>query len=627
MFHLSFKLTILTISYHEQFETVNTIQDSRPHTFHIPVLGLAFSIDTPIRVARFGISSVISLVDDILIEQMRKHYSVVHGEPYTPISPKDEDHRARRITAYLDLVHRIVWKQIADLRSSAFEIGSDIVKYFEMLPDRSPLKILYRVMAETTDHGLKTALQHELRGKIVAGAIDVNIMTKLNKTNTGTNGVQLPPESSDALAALRGFAMSNLNSSVVLSAGLNPRLYGYLGQQKEFLPNKEGRLQKKVILKVSDHRSALIQGKFLAKKGIWISEFRIESGLNCGGHAFATEGLLLGPILEEFKAKKRDLIAELHELYSCALRQERIEPPAAPLDVRITVQGGIDTASEDRFLQEYYEVDGTGWGSPFLLVSDATNVDDETRRKLAEATREDFYLSDVSPLGIPFNNLRGSASEEQVRRRVETGKPGSPCTKKYLVSNTEFTEEPICTASRQYQTLKIRQLETLSLPPEQLKQQIEAVTMKACLCEDLAAPAFITCHLNGTLPTSAVAVCPGPNLAYFSKICSLEEMVGHIYGRAQLLSFLDRPNMFINELRLYTDFLKKEIRKQIDSFTAKEQKRFSEFKANMLDGIAYYKSLIPKLAEEREKYREQMHEELMRLEQELLDVIIPSARL
>jgi hypothetical protein len=30
------------------------------HAFHIPVLGLGFSIDTPLKVARYGISSVIS---------------------------------------------------------------------------------------------------------------------------------------------------------------------------------------------------------------------------------------------------------------------------------------------------------------------------------------------------------------------------------------------------------------------------------------------------------------------------------------------------------------------------------------------------------------------------------------
>ena len=51
----------------------------------------------------------------------------------------------------------------------------------------------------------------------------------------------------------------------------------------------------------------MIQGNFLAKKGLWVSEYRIESGLNCGGHAFATDGFLLGPILEEFHQKKEQL--------------------------------------------------------------------------------------------------------------------------------------------------------------------------------------------------------------------------------------------------------------------------------------------------------------------------------
>lgn len=599
------------------------MQNSSGHTFHIPVLGLAFSIDTPIRVARYGISSVISIVDDTLIEQMRKHYCSQHGESYIPISPRDDDHRARRITEYLNLVQRIVHAQMEKLRASTFEIGSDIVKYFEMLPEGAVLKTLYRVMLETADGRSKAKLQRELRTRIVAGAIDVNIMTKLNKSNAGAGGEELPPEYSDALAALRGFARSTLNSSVVLSAGLNPRLYSYLGECKEFLPDKQGRLLKKVILKVSDHRSALVQGKFLAKRGIWISEYRIESGLNCGGHAFATNGLLLGPILEEFKLKKQDLVAELHDMYSAALQERGLEQPKEPFPVLVTVQGGIGTAGEDRFLREYYHVDGTGWGSPFLLVPEATNLDDDTRQRLAKARSHDFYLSDASPLGIPFNNLRGTASENQVRSRAEAGKPGSPCTKKYLVSNTEFTEQPICTASRQYQTLKIKQLESLNLPSPELREKMDAVTLKACLCEDLAASASMTCTTNGKSLPPAVAVCPGPNLAYFSKICSLEEMVGHIYGRAQAISFVGRPNMFINELRLYTDYLKSELKKKIDSFTAKEQKHFTEFKANMLTGVAYYKSLIPNLSEEAAQYREQMRGELLKLEQELLDVIIP----
>jgi hypothetical protein len=37
------------------------------HSFHIPVMGLAYTIDSPIRVSKYGISSVIALADDGLI--------------------------------------------------------------------------------------------------------------------------------------------------------------------------------------------------------------------------------------------------------------------------------------------------------------------------------------------------------------------------------------------------------------------------------------------------------------------------------------------------------------------------------------------------------------------------------
>ena len=596
----------------------------RVHTFHIPVLGLAFSIDTPLRVARFGISSVISLVDDILIEHVRQQCSVLHGEPFEPIGSHGDDYRARRITAYLNLVQRVVDAQVEQVRGSAFEPGSEIVKYFEMLPETSALKMLYHRMRQTTDSSTREQLQSELRTHVAAGAIDVNIMTKLNKANTGADRRTLPAEYSDALASLRGFAKSVLNSSVVFSAGMNPRLYSYLATLPEFLPDKHGRLAKKVILKVSDHRSALIQGKFLAKKGVWISEFRIESGLNCGGHAFATEGLLLGPILEEFMAKKKQLVQDLHEMYSDAIREKGMTPPATPLEVCITVQGGIGTSTEDHFLREYYDVDGTGWGSPFLLVPEATNVDDGTRNRLAGGKKEDYYLSDASPLGIPFNNFKGSSSERELLRRIEEGRPGSPCTKKFLVSNTEFTESPICTASRQYQSLKIRQLNELNLTAEERAEEIERVTTKSCLCEDLAAPARMTGQMMPGKPELPVAICPGPNLAYFSRMFSLEEMVGHIYGRIQLLSGGDRSNMFVNELRLYVDYLQKEIKKQRDAATARKQKYIDSFKSNLLDGIEYYRDLIPKMVEETELYREKMRNELADLELELRDVLIPA---
>ena len=601
------------------------MENSRVHTFHIPVLGLAFSIDTPVRVARFGITSVISIVDDMLIEHMRKQYASLYGEPYKTITVRENDYRARRIAEYLDLLQRIVQKQVESLKVSAFEAGSEIVKYFTLLPDHSPLKALYNKMMTTEDAEKKKEMQSELRSQIVAGDIDVNIMTKLDKANIGPNKELLAAEFNDALASLRGFALSVLCSSVVLLAGLNQRLFQYIGQRPEFLPNKEGVFSKKVILKVSDYRSAFVQGKMLAKKCVWISEYRIESGLNCGGHVFPTDGHLLGPILEEFQNNRQNLLTELQPIYAAALAEKKLPVPSS-LPIRITVQGGIGTAAEDIFLRNHYHVDGTGWGSPFLLVPEATNVDGQTRRLLADAEKEDYYTSGASPLGVPFNNIRGSSSEMQAQGRFLNGNPGSVCTKRFLVSNTEFTTEPICTASRQYQELKIAQLKNQNLPPDVLRQKLAEVVEKVCLCEDLAATGMINNHEGAERSKRAVAVCPGPNLAYFSKIASLEEMVGHIYGRVLLLKEMHRPNIFINELQLYIDYMKDELQKRLEKWNIKEQKYFDTFRKNLKEGIAHYKNLIPKF-EETDFYRETMRTELLSLEEELLSIVIPSAAL
>jgi hypothetical protein len=603
------------------------VQNQTVHTFHIPVLGLAFSIDTPVRVARFGITSVISIGDDILIERMRKTYAGLYGKPYKAIKQDEADHRARRITAYLNLVNEIVREQMTKLKVSAFEQGSEIVKYFEMLAEHSPLKDLYRRWAAEHDTVHRAQLEQELRSRVVAGAIDVNIMTKVDNSRRMTAEAEPLPDSSTAVTALRGFVRSELDSSVVLSAGLNLRLFNYMERCPEFLPGPDGASLKRVILKVSDFRSASIQGRILAKKGIWISEYRVESGLNCGGHAFATDGKLLGPILQEFKEKREALSSELHALYCAALREKGRNVPAERRSVRITVQGGIGTTAEDEFIREFFEMDGTGWGSPFLLVPEATNVDQETRAKLAAAGKEECYLSDASPLGIPLNNLRGSSSEQLVHRRFEEAKPGSPCTKKYLVSNTEFTKEPICTASREYQTLKIKQLRSMDLSARELAIRIGKVVEKCCLCEDLAASPFVGNEMEDRRGSPAVAVCPGPNLAYFSRIATLEEMVGHIYGRVQLISVSDRPNLFINELQLYIDYLKNQIVEKLESLTANEQRYLTTFRGNLQKGIEYYRSLVPKLVKESGRYREIMWKQLEELELELERQVIPSLRI
>ncbi len=554
------------------------------HTFHIPVMGTGFTIDTPLRVAKYGITSVISLVDDVLIEQLRKLHCRRAEEPYEEIAGHDEDVRARRITAYLNLLERLVRKQVEALRASPFEAGSDITRYYEMLPETS-LKSAYRQMLATENPTERARKQDELRRLAVPGAIDVNIMTKLDR-DIYRGGKRLAPEFADAMAALRGYANSSLTSSIIFSAGMNQRVYTYAAQFADFSPNNDGIVKKKIALKVSDWRSAAVQGKFLAKRGLWVSEYRIESGLNCGGHAFATKGLLMGPILAEFKHHRDDLRDSLHAIYNDARAAAGRPTIETPLEMRITAQGGIGTADENELLLQYYRLDGTGWATPFLLVPEVTNVDDAHLRKLLDATDRDVHLSDASPLGIPFWTLRNSASEESRRQRIREGKPGSACPKGFLVSNTEFTDIPICHASRAYQKRKLEHLAEEGFLAEQLPTVQEGVLAKACVCHEVGGTALLK---NDIDPEAKPAVCCGPNIVNFSKLVTLQEMVSHIYGRLSLLTNPDRPHLFIRELAIYVDHLRKELEKCSLDLSSRAPKYFREFKENLLCGIEYYR--------------------------------------
>ena len=561
------------------------------HTFHIPVLGLGFSIDTPLKVARYGISSVMSVVDDELIERMREYHTLKNAEAFIPIKKTDVDYRAKRITAYLNLVKKLVDEQFDELRVQAFETGTDLCRYFELLPESSQLRQGYDLMMDYPECERKQLFQGILRKHMVLGSIDVNIMAKVDKMNFNADGNYAGDENTDALAALRGFAESELQSSVILSAGMNPKLYSYLENFPSFFPDDNGQLHKKVTLKVSDFRSAFIQAKFLAKKGLWVSEFRIESGLNCGGHAFATEGFLLGPILQEFKVRRAEMLEELYQLYHNALLLKGIVTKK-PLAQRVSVQGGIGTAEENDFLKRHYNLDATGWGSPFLLVPEATNVDDETLLQLTAAKENDYYLSDSSPLGILFNNFRSSTIEKQRLNRIENDRPGSPCTKKFLCTNTEFTEKPICTASREYQNLKIKQLDGLNLPEKERDKAFNTITEKICLCEGLCSSVYLKYDIAKPKENTAVAICPGPNLAYFKRTFSLDEMVGHIYGKLDLLKNINRPHIFIKELELYVNYLQKDIQQNLLCLTDKKRNQLLKFKEQLLNGINYYKTLF-----------------------------------
>ena len=529
------------------------------HTFHIPVMGTGHSIDTPIRVAQFGISSVISLVDDILLDRIGGYYRETYGLDPVCISRRDEDGRAKRITAYLNAVHDIVTRKIRELRALPFSSRNDKGRYFEMLPDTSPLKAEYLRCQQMAEGPERQALETELTEHIQPGSIDVNIMVKLDRTNYDREGNPLPEEYSDSLAALRGFANSQLDSSLVLSAGINQKLFGYLSKFQDFYRDQAGTIRKRIVIKVSDFRSAMLQAKVLAKKGLEVSEFRVESGLNCGGHAFAANGLSLACVLGQFRDKLgqitktvRPLIQKHYAARGRDLADEAIRDP------RVTVQGGIGTHGEVQRLRREYGIEQTGWGTPFLLVPEATCVDSATRALLMRSGESEHYLSDVSPLGIPFNNVRHTGSELRTRQAIASGDPGSACPKGYLVSSTEFTDRPLCPASKAYQRLKLKAIATSGLSREQQEKEIAGVTEKTCICDHLGNGALIALGLTDSRKAPQ-CICPGPNMAWFNETYTLKQMVDHIYGRGPSLVPAERPHMFAKEASMLIAYLAKQI--------------------------------------------------------------------
>jgi hypothetical protein len=484
---------------------------------------------------------------------------------------------------------------------------------------------MYRVMLGSSDAELRALLGARLLERVQPGSLDVNIMTKVDKANENYRGEPLPARYNDAHAALRGFVNSRIESAVVFSAGMNPRLYAYAATLDGFAPRADGSFGKRIIIKVSDFRSALIQGKFLAKRNLWVSEYRIESGLNCGGHAFATDGLLLGPILEEFRSRREELRDTVAGLYSDAMRAKGADADPAQLPMDVTVQGGVGSTGEHEFLRRHYKVGSVGWGSPFLLVPEATNVDEETLEMLCRAGEKDIYLSGISPLGVPFSNLRGNAKDREKMQRVEDGAPGSACKKKFLSFNTEFTDKPVCTASTGYIANKLQELHEQRLPEADAREAREAIVDKVCLCEGLIASALSRNGLSLYKQSMAASVCPGPNLAYFSRRATLREMVDHIYGRMNLVTDAKRPNMFIKELGLYIDYLQAKQDEHARRGSTHTEAFFLSFYESLCEGIAYYKELIPQIVEEAESVRERMREDLAQFEARLHATVLAYA--
>lgn len=101
------------------------------HSFHIPVMGIGFTVDTPLKVAHLGLDSVISLVDDILLEKLRKMYCHKTEQPYEEITEERKDFRSHRITSYLNLINTLSERKFKELKNLSKGISENLKQYID----------------------------------------------------------------------------------------------------------------------------------------------------------------------------------------------------------------------------------------------------------------------------------------------------------------------------------------------------------------------------------------------------------------------------------------------------------------------------------------------------------------
>jgi hypothetical protein len=170
------------------------------------------------------------------------------------------------------------------------------------------------------------------------------------------------------------------------------------------------------------------------------------------------------------------------------------------------------------------------------------------------------------------------------QKRVAEGKPGSPCPKHILVSNTEFTEKPICLASRKYQKIKLEKINKMNISADEKARLCKKVMEKTCICDHLGNGALIDLGIAEE-KKSPQSICPGPNIEWFCKFYTLSEMVDHIYGRGPSLVSSERPHMFAKEIEMYVEYFEKMVADS--SLTTAAINALLEFKNNLEAGLDF----------------------------------------
>jgi hypothetical protein len=178
-----------------------------------------------------------------------------------------------------------------------------------------------------------------------------------------------------------------------------------------------------------------------------------------------------------------------------------------------------------------------------------------------------------------------SAGEDARRARNATTKSGSSCPRGFLAYNSEFSEFPICTASRNYHDKLKAHL--ADAPEDVAKKRLDVAFEKSCLCQDLAGAAQRTWGIDAK---ATPLICPGPNTVNFTRVATFNEMVGHIYGRNNVLpASTSRIHVSLREFELYIEYLETEL----GGTPAKgpQAKWLERFKKGLAGGVEHLKQL------------------------------------
>ena len=98
-------------------------------------------------------------------------------------------------------------------------------------------------------------------------------------------------------------------------------------------------------------------------------------------------------------------------------------------------------------------------------------------------------------------------------------------------------------------------------------------------------------------------------------------MVGHIYGRINLLNSTKRSNMFLNEFNMYINFFEKEIKQCIETITESEKRSLLKFKDNLINGIIFYKRMITDMPNITDQYRKEAFSDLQQFKVNIDSII------